>query len=93
MTLNRTSNKAAKAQHFLPTSLRAAIIASSYWVLSLSLTVVSGSVASFIGCLFACYLIDLGIHRSPLKATTHLHHQSNEPQLSTHGPITRIVSH
>ena len=67
MTLNRASNKAAKTQHFLPTSLRAAIIASSYWVLSLSLTVVSGSVASFIGCLFACYLIDLGIHRSPLK--------------------------
>ena len=67
MTLNRASNKAAKTQHFLPTSLRAAIIASSYWLLSLSLTVVSGSVASFIGCLFACYLIDLGIHRSPLK--------------------------
>jgi len=71
VALNTTSNKAvtdtAKAKHFLPTSLRAAIIASSYWALSLSLTVASGSVASFIGCLFACYLIDLGIHRSPLK--------------------------
>lgn len=61
------SNKSATTQHFLPTSLRAAIIASSYWVLSLSLTVVSGSIASFIGCLFACYLIDIGIHRSPLN--------------------------
>ncbi|GJM12220.1 MAG: hypothetical protein DHS20C12_06230 [Pseudohongiella sp.] len=64
MTSKQTN---AKTQHFLPTSLRAAIIASSYWVLSLSLTVVSGSVASFIGCLFACYLIDLGIHRAPLN--------------------------
>ncbi len=66
MTMEHTS-KAGTTQHFLPTSLRAAIIASSYWVLSLSLTVVSGSVASFIGCLFACYLIDIGIHRAPLK--------------------------
>tara|TARA_B110000444_G_scaffold27669_1_gene22779 strand:+ start:107 stop:2242 length:2136 start_codon:yes stop_codon:yes gene_type:complete len=56
-----------RTQHFLPTSLRAAIIASSYWVLSLSLTVVSGSVASFIGCLFACYLVDLGIRRPPMQ--------------------------
>ncbi|MEX0964363.1 MAG: transglutaminase-like domain-containing protein [Pseudohongiellaceae bacterium] len=63
----RQLSKPTMTQHFLPTSLRAAIIASSYWVLSLSLTVVSGSVASFVGCLFACYLVDLGIHRSPLK--------------------------
>ncbi len=67
MPLKQKSSKTAKAQHFLPTSLRAAIIASSYWVLSLSLTVVSGSVASFIGCLLACYLIDMGIRRSPLN--------------------------
>lgn len=60
------AQRRAKSQHFLPTSLRAAIIASSYWLLSLSLTVTSGSIASFLGCLFACYLIDLGIHRSPL---------------------------
>jgi protein-glutamine gamma-glutamyltransferase len=52
---------------FLPTSLRASIIAASYWVLSLSLTGLSGSVASFLGCLFGCYLIDATIHRSPLK--------------------------
>lgn len=53
--------------HFLPTSFRAAIIACSYWVLSLSLTVVSGSIASFLGCLIACYVIDLGIDRPPLQ--------------------------
>ena len=53
--------------HFLPTSLRAAIIACSYWVLSLSLTVVSGSIASFLGCLIACYVVDLGIDRPPLQ--------------------------
>ena len=51
---------------FLPTSLRAAIIACSFWIVSLSLTVVSGSVASFIGCLLACYLVDLRIQRPPL---------------------------
>lgn len=55
------------ANHLLPTSLRAAIIASSYWVLSLSLTVLSGSVAAFAGCLFACYLVDHSIHRPPLN--------------------------
>jgi hypothetical protein len=54
---------ALSTQQFLPTSLRAAIVASSYWVVSLSLTVLSGSVGSFIGCLFACYLIDIGIQR------------------------------
>jgi len=60
------SQNTAKTQHFLPTSLRAAIIASSYWLLSLSLTVLSGSIASFLGCLIACYFIDLSIHRSPM---------------------------
>lgn len=59
--------KATAKRHFLPTSLRAAIIASSYWVLSLSLTVLSGSIASFIGCLFACYLIDMGIQRPSMR--------------------------
>ena len=53
------------SHHFLPTSLRAAIIASSFWVLSLSLSVVSGSVAAFVGCLFACYLVDLRLHQPP----------------------------
>ena len=46
-------------KQFLPTSLRAAIVASSFWVLSLPMTVVSGSVAAFCGCLFVCYAIDL----------------------------------
>ena len=53
--------------HFLPTSLRAVIIACSYWVLSLSLTVVSGSIAAFLGCLLACYFVDWGNARPPLS--------------------------
>ena len=48
-------------KQFLPTSLRATIVASSFWVLSLPMTVVSGSVAAFCGCLFVCYAIDLGL--------------------------------
>lgn len=52
---------------FLPTSLRATIIAASYWVLSLSLADLSGSVASFIGCLCGCYLVDLYLERLPLR--------------------------
>ncbi len=55
------------AHQFLPTSLRAAIIASSFWVLSLALTVMSGSIAAFAGCLFSCYLVDLRLHHQPLK--------------------------
>jgi transglutaminase-like putative cysteine protease len=66
MTGKQQSNRTT-VQYFLPTSLRAIIIASSFWLLSLSLTVLSGSVASLIGCLFACYLVDFGINRSPLK--------------------------
>ena len=50
----------------LPTALRAAIIAASLWVFSLPLTVPAGSVAAAVGCLLACYGIDLGIHRPPL---------------------------
>ncbi len=54
-------------QHFLPTSLRAFIIASGFWALSLSLTVLSGSVAAVLGCVVACALIDSSLHRSPLR--------------------------
>ncbi|MBL4869327.1 MAG: hypothetical protein JKX72_00060, partial [Robiginitomaculum sp.] len=61
------ADSATSNRHFLPTSLRAAIIAGSYWVVSLSLTVLSGSIGSFIGCLFACYFIDSSINRSPLN--------------------------
>ena len=56
------------ALHFLPTSFRAMIIAGSYWAVSLSLTVLSGSLASLIGCLTACYLVDLRLHRQPLAS-------------------------
>ncbi len=41
------------------TLARAAIIAGSYWLLSLSLTVVTGSIAALVGCLAACVLVDL----------------------------------
>ncbi|HJO12823.1 MAG: transglutaminase-like domain-containing protein [Gammaproteobacteria bacterium] len=59
--------KAGSVNHYMPTGLRAAIIATGYWVLSLSLTVLSGSVASFIGCLLACYAVDIYINRPPLE--------------------------
>lgn len=52
---------------FYPISMRAAIIASSFWVLSLYLTVLSGSVAAFGGCVLACYWLDTSINRSPLQ--------------------------
>ena len=52
---------------YFPTSMRAAIVASSFWVLSLSLTVLSGSVAAFGGCVLACYWLDACINRSPLQ--------------------------
>ena len=55
------------SHHFLPTSLRAAIIASSLWVSSLSMTVVTGSIAAFSGCLFSCYAVDLYLHKNPLN--------------------------
>ena len=63
----------SSSQHFLPTSLRAAIIAISLWVLSLSLTVLSGSVAAVIACFLACFLIDRNIHKAvfvQLRTTT-----------------------
>jgi len=56
------------SHHFLPTSLRAAIIASSFWVLSLSMTVVNGSIAAFAGCLVSCYLVDLRLHKPPFNS-------------------------
>lgn len=56
------------ATQYLPTSLRSLIIASAFWVLSLTITVLSGSFAAVAGCLFACYLIDFQIHRAPLNS-------------------------
>lgn len=61
-----TAEKGPGMRYF-PTSMRAAIIASSFWVLSLSLTVLSGSVAAFSGCILACYWLDAGINRTPLQ--------------------------
>ena len=52
--------------YLLPTSLRAVIIASAFWVLSLPLTIISGSGGSVIGCLIACYLVDRNLHQPAL---------------------------
>jgi transglutaminase-like putative cysteine protease len=60
-------NQESALNQLLPSSLRAFIIASSYWVLSLSLTSAKGSMAAFIGCLLACYLVDMFIQRAPLR--------------------------
>ena len=62
-----TTNTAKSTRLLLPTSLRALIIAASYWALSLSLTVLSGSVAAIIGCVSACYLVDLRLNKAPLN--------------------------
>ncbi len=62
-----TIRSAHTKQHFLPGSLRALIIASGFWALSLSLTVTSGSAAALLGCLFACLLVDASLYRSPLN--------------------------
>ncbi len=58
---------AQASNKFLPTSLRALIVASAYWVLSVPLTTINGSIAAFIGCVIACYGIDTGIRRYPLR--------------------------
>ena len=58
----------AKAQpQYLPSVLRALIVASAFWALSLSLTVVSGSVAAIAGCLIACIAADRWINATPLN--------------------------
>lgn len=54
-------------QAFLPTGLRALIIASSFWAISLSLTVVAGSVAAVLGCIAASFVIDARLYHPPLK--------------------------
>jgi transglutaminase-like putative cysteine protease len=64
--LHDRSNRVPRRQ-LLPTGLRALILAAGYWVLSLSLTNVSGSVASFIGCLTACFLADHYLRQPPLE--------------------------
>ncbi|MFT6094045.1 MAG: transglutaminase-like putative cysteine protease [Pseudohongiellaceae bacterium] len=46
-------------QGLAPSILRALIIGFSYWIVSISLTVLSGSVAAFGGCLAACLLSDM----------------------------------
>ena len=54
-------------QGLLPALARAAIIAGSYWLLSLSLTVSTGSFAAVAGCMAACVLVGPQERDSPLK--------------------------
>ncbi len=64
-TLNRYTRSTAR--QFLPVSFRALIIASAYWVLSLSLTGLSGSIAAILGCFTACVAADALFERSVLR--------------------------
>ena len=57
----------ANSTHILPSSIRAFIIASSYWLLTVALTSAVGSGSAFIGCLLACFAIDKFIARQPLR--------------------------
>lgn len=54
-------------QGFVPSTLRALIIGFSYWIVSVSLTVLSGSVAAFVGCLAACLLSDRFLTRDSVN--------------------------
>ena len=47
------------SQGFFPTSLRAIIIGSSFWIVSVSLTVMSGSISAFLACVCACIMSSL----------------------------------
>lgn len=60
-------NKESALTPLLPSGLRALIIASSYWVLSISLTSASGSWAGFLGALLACLAVDQLIQRPPVR--------------------------
>ena len=63
-----TKRAAHTGQHFIPTSLRALIVGASLWAVSLSLTVISGSVAAVLGCFIACTTIDTGMYRPALQS-------------------------
>tara|TARA_B100001057_G_scaffold125873_1_gene124685 strand:+ start:1947 stop:4085 length:2139 start_codon:yes stop_codon:yes gene_type:complete len=52
--------------HRIPGMLRAVIIASAFWALSLSLTVESGSATAVLGCLAACLSADRWVNARPL---------------------------
>lgn len=54
--------------HLLPTGLRALIVASSFWLLSLSLTSTSGSLAAVIGVLTGIFACEYFLHRQTLAA-------------------------
>lgn len=54
-------------QGLVPSSLRALIIGFSYWIVSISLTVLSGSMAAFAGCLAACLLSDMFLTRDSVN--------------------------
>ncbi len=60
-------NTATVQAHYLPSALRALIIASAFWALSLSLTILSGSVAAIAGSLIACLAVDRWANAEPIK--------------------------
>lgn len=63
--IQQTANQGT--QRLLPLSLRALVLAASFWLLSLSLTVTSGSLAAIAGCLFACLIGERLLSRPPLS--------------------------
>ena len=59
--------RANSPERMLPALIRAAIIAGSFWLLSLSLTVSTGSVAAVLGCIAACVFARLHQGEHPLR--------------------------
>lgn len=57
--------------HFLPSGLRAIILATAWWVLSLPLTTLSGSIAAAAGCVAAVFMIDSLQGWSQLRTIRH----------------------
>lgn len=55
------------APHLLPTSLRALIMSSGFWALSLALTGTAGSAAAVLGCLLGCVMADTWVPQPPLN--------------------------
>ena len=54
-------------ERMLPALIRAAIIAGSFWLLSLSLTISTGSFAAVLGCVAACVFARLHQGEHPLR--------------------------
>ncbi|MEX2469173.1 MAG: transglutaminase-like domain-containing protein, partial [Pseudohongiellaceae bacterium] len=53
-------------QNTLTTGIRALILSASFWLISLNLTVLSGSLAAVLGCVAACVFADRRLQQPPL---------------------------